>query len=181
MPMRLKRAVPGRLVHGRFVPNPAKEKVSTPRGTFKIRYKEKLGWVLTTPEGLKHTFYTREQAVGWAKQHGAKNPKMPKLGSGKRFERCVEQEIAKGTAISPRAVCAARGIRKYGKKKMLKMARAGKKRHSHNPKIKVVNRGAHWFMEWKSAGGSGTSRHDSKSEAQRAAREYRKIHKRGYL
>lgn len=61
-------------------------------------------------------------------------PKLAKLGSGKRFERCLEQEIAKGTALDPRAVCAVRGIKKYGKKRMGKLARAGKKRHRHNSK-----------------------------------------------
>lgn len=130
MRLGVKRAVPGRFVKGRFVPN----------------------------------------------------PRLPKLGSGKRFERCVQQEIRKGTAFDPSAVCAARGIRKYGKKKMGKLARAGKKHH-HNPKGKiktrVVKRGEHWFMEFESAGGGGSSRYDSKAEAKKAEREYRYIHRTG--
>lgn len=62
-----------------------------------------------------------------------RQPKMPKLGSGKRFERCVAEVTARGGAYDPQAVCAARGIRKYGKKRMLKLARKGKARHRHNP------------------------------------------------
>lgn len=44
------------------------------------------------------------------------------------FARCVKHVSEKGTALDPRAVCAAAGRRKYGAKKFAAMARAGKKR-----------------------------------------------------
>jgi hypothetical protein len=56
------------------------------------------------------------------------NAKLPKLGSGKRFEACVKAVSARGGAYDPQAVCAGAGMRKYGKRKMAKLARAGKKR-----------------------------------------------------
>ena len=49
-----------------------------------------------------------------------------KLGSGSRFKK-VEAEAAKSGAKNPAAVAAAAGIKKYGQKKMTKMAVAGKK------------------------------------------------------
>jgi hypothetical protein len=49
-----------------------------------------------------------------------------KLGSGARFKK-VEEEAAKSGAKNPAAVAAAAGMKKYGKKKMEKMAQAGKK------------------------------------------------------
>jgi hypothetical protein len=52
--------------------------------------------------------------------------KKPKLGSGKRFE-AIEKEAKKSGAKNPAAVAAAAGIKKYGVKKMEKMARKGKK------------------------------------------------------
>jgi hypothetical protein len=52
---------------------------------------------------------------------------MAKLGSGKRF-REVEREAAEHGAKDPRAVAAAVGIRKYGKRKMQELARRGKRR-----------------------------------------------------
>jgi len=48
-----------------------------------------------------------------------------KLGSGKRFA-AVEKAAAKSGASNPAAVAAAAGIKKYGEKKMEKMAKAGK-------------------------------------------------------
>lgn len=106
-----------------------------------------------------------------------KNQKMPKLGSGKRFERCVEEVTARGGAYDPKAVCAARGIAKYGKKRMLKLARAGKKRHHKNPSAQVKKVGGQWYMVYRSRGGSGSAKASSKREAQRWAREYRKSHR----
>lgn len=53
--------------------------------------------------------------------------KKPKLGSGARF-KAVEQSAAKSGASNPKAVAAAVGIKKYGKKKMLVMAKGGKKK-----------------------------------------------------
>jgi len=52
--------------------------------------------------------------------------KKPKLGSGKRFEQ-VEEKAKKSGAKNPAAVAAAAGIKKYGVKKMEKMAQKGKK------------------------------------------------------
>ena len=57
-----------------------------------------------------------------------KKKKMPKLGSGTRFKHCEEKARASG-AKDPAAVCAARGRKKYGKKKFQKMAAAGHKKH----------------------------------------------------
>jgi hypothetical protein len=50
------------------------------------------------------------------------------LGSGGRFAKCVESVEARGGARDPNAVCAAAGIRKYGKARMERMAQAGRKR-----------------------------------------------------
>lgn len=51
--------------------------------------------------------------------------KKPKLGSGARF-KAVEASARKSGAKNPAAVAAAVGIKKYGVKKMEKMAQAGK-------------------------------------------------------
>jgi hypothetical protein len=51
----------------------------------------------------------------------------PKLGSGARFE-AIEEKAERGGARNPRAVAAAVGIKKYGKKKMAKMAAKGRAR-----------------------------------------------------
>lgn len=53
--------------------------------------------------------------------------KKPKLGSGKRFA-AIEKKAAASGAKNPAAVAAAAGIKKYGEKRMHKMAIAGKKR-----------------------------------------------------
>jgi len=53
--------------------------------------------------------------------------KKPKLGSGKRFA-AIEKKAAASGASNPAAVAAAAGIKKYGAKKMGKMAAAGRKR-----------------------------------------------------
>lgn len=50
-----------------------------------------------------------------------------KLGSGSRF-KAVEASARKSGARDPKAVAAAVGRKKYGKKKMAKMAAAGRKR-----------------------------------------------------
>lgn len=50
-----------------------------------------------------------------------------KLGSGARF-KAVERSAAKSGARNPAAVAASVGIKKYGKKKMGKMAAAGRKK-----------------------------------------------------
>ncbi len=50
-----------------------------------------------------------------------------KLGSGVRF-KAVEKSAAKSGAENPAAVAASIGIKKYGEKKMEKMAQAGKKK-----------------------------------------------------
>lgn len=52
----------------------------------------------------------------------------PKLGSGGRF-KAIEEKAAKSGAKNPAAVAAAAGMKKYGKKKMEKMAHAGKEKH----------------------------------------------------
>ena len=53
--------------------------------------------------------------------------KKPKLGSGKRFA-AIEKKAAASGAENPAAVAAAAGMKKYGVKKMEKMAHAGKER-----------------------------------------------------
>lgn len=58
----------------------------------------------------------------------AKAKKQPKLGSGKRFEKLSKTIGAKGNVRDPDAVAAAIGRKKYGAKKMAKMAAAGRKR-----------------------------------------------------
>lgn len=50
-----------------------------------------------------------------------------KLGSGARF-KTVEKKAAASGATDPKAVAASIGMKKYGVKKMEKMAQAGKKR-----------------------------------------------------
>lgn len=55
-------------------------------------------------------------------------PKKPKLGSGKRFSKLEESIAAKGDVKDPKAVAAAIGRKKYGAKKMAKLATAGRKR-----------------------------------------------------
>jgi hypothetical protein len=52
--------------------------------------------------------------------------KKAKLGSGERF-KAIEEKAVKSGAKNPKAVAAAAGIKKYGVKKMEKLAQAGKK------------------------------------------------------
>lgn len=54
-----------------------------------------------------------------------KKAKLPKLGSGKRFEELADKVAAKG-AKNPKALAAAIGRKKYGAKKMAAMAAKGK-------------------------------------------------------
>jgi hypothetical protein len=49
-----------------------------------------------------------------------------KLGSGARF-KALEKYAAKSGAKNPAAVAAAAGIKKYGQKKMTKLAQKGKR------------------------------------------------------
>jgi len=51
-----------------------------------------------------------------------------KLGSGERF-KAVEESAEKSGARDPKAVAAAKGIEKYGVRKMARMAAAGRRRH----------------------------------------------------
>lgn len=51
-----------------------------------------------------------------------------RLGSGGRFPKCVESVEARGGAYDAKAVCAAAGRKKYGKKKFAAMAAAGRRR-----------------------------------------------------
>jgi len=53
----------------------------------------------------------------------------PKLGSGARFKK-VERAAKKSGARNPAAVAASAGQKKYGVKKMAKMAAAGRKKKS---------------------------------------------------
>ena len=54
--------------------------------------------------------------------------KKPKLGSGARFKKLKGQLAKKKGIRDPGAVAAAIGRKKYGKKRMAKMAAAGRKR-----------------------------------------------------
>ncbi len=69
------------------------------------------------------------EEVGGSTEMTGGNPghNKPKLGSGKRFA-AIEAKAKKYGATNPAAVAAAAGIKKYGQKKMTKMAVAAKKR-----------------------------------------------------
>lgn len=58
--------------------------------------------------------------------------KLPKLGSGKRFKALATKIARSGHVDNPGAVAAAIGRKKYGNKRMQKMATAGKNRHKHD-------------------------------------------------
>lgn len=53
---------------------------------------------------------------------------MAKLGSGARFQKLVDYFSKQGGIKDPAALAASIGRKKYGAKKMTKMAIAGKKR-----------------------------------------------------
>jgi hypothetical protein len=55
-----------------------------------------------------------------------KAPKKAPLGQGGRF-KAIEKEAAKSGAKNPAAVAAAAGMKKYGKKKMVKLEQKGKR------------------------------------------------------
>lgn len=61
-----------------------------------------------------------------AKSVNAELKKNP--GGPGAFERCVRAVAARGTAASPRGVCASAGRKKYGKRTFQEMAAAGKRR-----------------------------------------------------
>jgi len=55
--------------------------------------------------------------------------KKPKLGTGKRFKALTDKIKKSGKSEkAAKAIAASIGLKKYGKKKMAKMAAAGKKR-----------------------------------------------------
>lgn len=56
-----------------------------------------------------------------------KAKRKPRLGSGERF-RILTAKLKKKGARSPKALAAWIGARKYGRKKMTRMAVAGRKR-----------------------------------------------------
>lgn len=66
------------------------------------------------------------KATTKAKKNYEKVKKQSKLGSGARFA-AVEAAAKAGGASNPAAVAASIGRKKYGKKKMSKMAAKGKK------------------------------------------------------
>jgi hypothetical protein len=128
----VKKITPGHLVAGRFVPNRSKNLFGFGKKRAGYMVLDRDGYPVHTGRDLP-----KREALEVAKEarrHGERvrlvksNPPLPKLGSGKRFEACVKAVSARGGAYDPDAVCASRGIRKYGKKKMAKLARAGKKR-----------------------------------------------------
>jgi hypothetical protein len=63
-------------------------------------------------------------------------PKKPKLGSGARFKN-LANKMAREGVNDPNAVAASIGRKKYGNKKMQKMAEKGKSRHSEMPEHNI--------------------------------------------
>ncbi len=61
------------------------------------------------------------------KKRNHKNKRKPRLGSGKRFKN-LEKELAKKGARNPKALAAWIGRKKYGSKKMAKLAATGRRR-----------------------------------------------------
>ena len=57
----------------------------------------------------------------------APKKRKPKLGTGKRF-KALTSKLSKKGAKNPKALAAWIGRKKYGKKKMAKMAAKGRKR-----------------------------------------------------
>ncbi len=57
-----------------------------------------------------------------------KDKKRPPLGTGERFRQLVESIKKRGSSYDPRAVAAAIGRRKYGKRRFQEMATRGRRR-----------------------------------------------------
>lgn len=53
-----------------------------------------------------------------------------RLGSGKRFAALKKKIASRGNVSDPGAVAAAIGRKKYGRKKMARMAAKGRRRHA---------------------------------------------------
>ena len=71
----------------------------------------------------RKTNLKQRRAARGAYKNAAKKP----LGEGSRF-KAIAEIARKGRAKNPEAVAASIGIKKYGQKKMTKLAVAGKKR-----------------------------------------------------
>ena len=68
-------------------------------------------------------------------EHHRTNPKRkPRLGSGGRFADCVDKMRRKPGVYDPEGLCASIGRKKYGAKKMARMAKAGRRRR-RNPEM----------------------------------------------
>lgn len=68
-------------------------------------------------------------------EHHRTNPKRkPRLGSGERFADCVDKMRRKPSVYDPEGLCASIGRKKYGAKKMARMAKAGRRRR-RNPEM----------------------------------------------
>lgn len=91
-------------------------------------------------------------------------PNPAKAGTGKRMQQCIEEVTTRGGAQSPRAVCASAGIRKYGKKRMMKWAKKGKaraarkntKKKKPSVKLKYSKSKKRWYQEFQGPGPLGT-------------------------
>lgn len=59
---------------------------------------------------------------------GANKPFAGKRGSGTRFKNCVREESGRKGVRNPRALCAAIGRAKFGKRGMAKMSARGRRR-----------------------------------------------------
>lgn len=78
----------------------------------------------------------KRKAKAHPKKKAAKKGKAKKNAKKKsRFEKLEKSIAARGGAYDPRAVAAAIGRRKYGKKKFQKMALVGKKRAAKKRKV----------------------------------------------
>jgi hypothetical protein len=91
--------------------------------------------MISAPGYAAEAGYTKEQVKAFIARDRALvksiQTKIRELASKAKnptaFDRCVESVTKKGTAVSPRGVCAAAGRKKYGKKKFQEMALAGKR------------------------------------------------------
>ena len=94
--------------------------------------------------------YPQDQAVAIALREAGLSRTKRNLS---RFDQCVVDVTARGGARDPRAVCAAAGRKKYGKRKFAAMARAGKKtraagEHRNPERVWVVKQkvGGRWLV-----------------------------------